>query len=79
MVTIKERVYLILTDKLGLDLSEIKDEAHLTNDLGADSLDAVETIMEVESKFDISISEEEGSNAKTVSNLIKLVEFKKGI
>ena len=55
MSDIAERVKKIIVDKLGVDESEVTSEASFTNDLGADSLDTVELIMEFEKEFDISI------------------------
>ena len=58
MSNIAERVSKIIVDKLGVDESEVTQEASFTNDLGADSLDTVELIMEFEKEFDISIPDD---------------------
>ena len=57
-----------------LDLSGIKDDSNLVNDLGLDSLDMIETVWEIEKKFDISIKEDQLKSLATVSEVIKLVE-----
>ena len=62
MSNIAEKVTKIIVDKLGVDESEVSAEASFTNDLGADSLDTVELIMEFEKEFDISIPDEEAEN-----------------
>jgi acyl carrier protein len=58
MATIEERVKKIIVDKLGVDEAEVVSTASFTNDLGADSLDTVELIMELEKEFGISIPDE---------------------
>ena len=58
MSTIAAKVTDIIVDKLGVDASEVTPDASFTNDLGADSLDTVELIMEFEKEFDISIPDE---------------------
>ena len=68
---IAERVNKIIVDKLGVDKSEVTPEASFTNDLGADSLDTVELIMEFEKEFDISIPDEEAENISTVGHAIE--------
>ena len=74
MSNIAERVNKIIVDKLGVDESEITKEASFTNDLGADSLDTVELIMEFEKEFDISIPDEEAETIQTVGNAIDYLE-----
>ena len=59
MSNIADKVKQIIIDKLGVDENEISNEASFTNDLGADSLDTVELIMEFEKEFDIAIPDEE--------------------
>ncbi len=71
MSSIDERVKKIIVDKLGVDESEISHEASFTNDLGADSLDTVELIMEFEKEFDISIPDEQAENIQTVGHAIE--------
>jgi acyl carrier protein len=60
----------ILIDKLGVDESEIKEDADLQNDLGMDSLDAIELIMEFEKEFLIGITDDDVSEVKTVKGII---------
>jgi acyl carrier protein len=60
----------ILIDKLGVDESEIKEEADLQNDLGMDSLDAIELIMEFEKEFQIGIPDDDVSEVTTVKGII---------
>ena len=71
MSTIAERVNKIIVDKLGVEISEVTEEASFTNDLGADSLDTVELIMEFEKEFDISIPDEQAENIQTVGQAIE--------
>jgi len=70
MSNIAERVNKIIVDKLGVDESEVTLEASFTNDLGADSLDTVELIMEFEKEFDISIPDEQAENISTVGEAV---------
>lgn len=71
---IKERIKAIIVDKLGVDETEVKDEANLMEDLGADSLDTVELIMEFEKTFDIKISDELSEKIHSVSDICNTVE-----
>ena len=70
MSEIASKVKEIIVDKLGVDESEVTPEASFTNDLGADSLDTVELIMEFEKEFNISIPDEEAENIATVGQAI---------
>ena len=74
MSDIAERVKKIIVDKLGVDESEVTSAASVTNDLGADSLDTVELIMEFEKEFDISIPDEQAENIQTVGHAIEYLE-----
>ena len=74
MSAIAEQVTKIIVDKLGVDESEVTAEASFTNDLGADSLDTVELIMEFEKEFDISIPDEQAENIQTVGDAIEYLE-----
>ena len=74
MSDIAERVKKIIVDKLGVDESEVTSEPSFTNDLGADSLDTVELIMEFEKEFDISIPDEQAENIQTVGHAIEYLE-----
>jgi acyl carrier protein len=74
MSNISEKVKQIIIDKLGVDESEVTAEASFTNDLGADSLDTVELIMEFEKEFDVSIPDEEAENIQTVGQAVEFLE-----
>ncbi|HAY71545.1 MAG TPA: acyl carrier protein [Saprospirales bacterium] len=74
MSTVAERVKRIIVDKLGVDESEVTNEASFTNDLGADSLDTVELIMEFEREFDLSIPDEKAESIQTVGMAIQFIE-----
>ena len=66
MSDIKEKVLAIIVDKLGVDEGEVTEQSNFTNDLGADSLDTVELIMEFEKEFNISIPDEQAETITTV-------------
>lgn len=74
MSEIKEKVTKIIVDKLGVEESEVTTEASFTNDLGADSLDTVELIMEFEKEFNISIPDEKAETIATVGDAVKYLE-----
>lgn len=74
MSDIAERVKKIIVSKLGVEESEVIPEASFTNDLGADSLDTVELIMEFEKEFDISIPDEQAENIQTVGHAIEYLQ-----
>ena len=74
MSEIQERVKAIIVDKLGVEESEVTMEASFTNDLGADSLDTVELIMEFEKEFGISIPDDQGDNIGTVGDAVAYIE-----
>ncbi|MEZ5041030.1 MAG: acyl carrier protein [Saprospiraceae bacterium] len=78
MASIAERVSKIIVDKLGVDDSEVTPEASFTNDLGADSLDTVELIMEFEKEFDISIPDDQAENIQTVGQAVSYLQGQKG-
>ncbi|RMD71239.1 MAG: acyl carrier protein [Bacteroidetes bacterium] len=71
---VAEKVKQIIVEKLGVDESQVTPEASFTNDLGADSLDTVELIMEFEKEFDISIPDEQAENIQTVGQAIEYLE-----
>lgn len=71
---IEARVRSIIVEKLGVDESEITREASFTNDLGADSLDTVELIMEFEKEFDMTIPDEDAEKIATVGDAIDYVQ-----
>ena len=74
MSEIAEKVKAIIIDKLGVEASEVTPEASFTNDLGADSLDIVELIMEFEKEFNISIPDEQAETITTVGQAISYLE-----
>ncbi|MBW7868368.1 MAG: acyl carrier protein [Brumimicrobium sp.] len=74
MSDIKSRVISIIIDKLGVEESEVTTEASFTNDLGADSLDTVELIMEFEKEFNIAIPDDQAENIQTVGQAISYIE-----
>ena len=74
MSTIAERVKKIIVDKLAVDEAEVTIEASFVNDLGADSLDTVELIMEFEKEFDTSIPDEQAEKIQTVGQAIAYLE-----
>ncbi len=75
---IAKRVQAIIVDKLGVDESEVTPEASFANDLGADSLDTVELIMEFEKEFGISIPDDKAESITTVGEAIAYVESAAG-
>ena len=77
MSEIESKVKAIIVDKLGVDEAEVKSEASFTNDLGADSLDTVELIMEFEKTFDIQIPDQDAQGIKTVGDAIEYIKAKK--
>ena len=74
MSDIATRVKEIIVDKLGVDESEVTPEASFTNDLGADSLDTVELIMEFEKEFNIGIPDDQAEKISSVAEAIKYIE-----
>lgn len=77
-MTIEEKVKHIIAEKLSVDEAEVKPEASFINDLGADSLDTVELIMELEEQFGIEISDEEAEKIQTVQAAIDFIKEKGG-
>jgi len=73
MSDIKSRVISIIVDKLGVDEGEVTSEASFTNDLGADSLDTVELIMEFEKEFNIAIPDDQAEKIATVGDAISYI------
>ena len=74
MSEIKSKVISIIVDKLGVEESEVTNEASFTNDLGADSLDTVELIMEFEKEFNIAIPDDQAENIQTVGDAVSYIE-----
>lgn len=73
MSDIAPKVKAIIVDKLGVDENEVVDSASFTNDLGADSLDTVELIMEFEKEFDIQIPDDQAEHIITVGQAISFI------
>ncbi len=74
MSDITTRVKAIIVDKLGVDEKEVTAEASFTNDLGADSLDTVELIMEFEKEFNLAIPDDQAEKISTVGDAISYIE-----
>jgi len=74
MSEIAAKVRSIIVDKLGVDDKEVTPEASFTNDLGADSLDTVELIMEFEKEFNIAIPDDQAEKIATVGQAIEYIE-----
>ncbi|MDR0940721.1 MAG: acyl carrier protein [Bacteroidales bacterium] len=74
MSEIAEKITAIIVDKLGVEASEVTPAANFTNDLGADSLDTVELIMEFEKEFNIAIPDEQAEGIATVGDAIAYIE-----
>ncbi len=77
MSDVAAKVKAIIVDKLGVDESEVTNDASFTNDLGADSLDTVELIMEFEKEFDLAIPDDEAEKISTVGEAISHIEAAK--
>lgn len=77
MSEIEAKVKEIIVDKLGVDEADVTPEASFTNDLGADSLDTVELIMEFEKAFEITIPDDRAEKIQTVADAIKFIEENK--
>ena len=69
-----DKVKEIIAEELGIELEEIKLESDLAEDLGADSLDAIELIMEIESQFDVEIADNEATKIKLVKDIVEFLE-----
>jgi len=74
LATIEERVTEIVSEQMGVDKAQVTRETSFVNDLGADSLDTVELVMEFEDEFDISIPDEDAEKIQTVGQAIDYVE-----
>ena len=77
MSDVATKVKAIIIDKLGVEDAEVTNSASFTNDLGADSLDTVELIMEFEKEFDIQIPDDKAENIATVEDAISFIEATK--
>ncbi len=76
MENVDQKVTEIIVDKLGVDESQVTPNAHFINDLGADSLDQVELIMQLEEEFNIEISDEEAESLTTVGKVYDFLKDK---
>ena len=74
MASVEERVKDIVAEQLGVEKDKIKRESNFVNDLGADSLDTVELVMELEEEFDISIADDAAEKIQTVGEAIEHIE-----
>ncbi len=73
MSDVRGKVVAIIVDKLGVEESEVTEVASFTNDLGADSLDTVELIMEFEKEFNLSIPDEEAEKIESVGDAVTYI------
>ncbi len=71
---VQERVVKIVAEQMGVEKAKVSPETSFVNDLGADSLDTVELVMELEDEFDISIPDEDAEKIQTVGQAIKYIE-----
>ena len=78
MYEIADKVHAIIVEKLGVDVSDINSDASFTNDLGADSLDTVELIMEFEKEFDLTIPDEDAEKIATVGDAVTYLTANSG-
>ena len=69
-----DKVKEIIVDQLDADENDVTQDASITDDLGADSLDVVDLVMSIEEEFDIEIPDEEVANMKTVGDIVKYIE-----
>ncbi|MER2088102.1 acyl carrier protein [Sporosarcina sp. JAI121] len=76
MSTVLDRVTKVIVDRLGVDESEVKMEASFRDDLGADSLDVVELVMELEDEFEMEISDDDAEKIATVGDAVSHIEKK---
>ena len=74
MSEVAEKVKAIIVDKLGVDEADVVETASFTNDLGADSLDTVELIMEFEKEFNIQIPDDQAEKITTVGHAVAYIE-----
>ena len=74
MASVKERVIDIVGEQLGVNKEQINNETSFVNDLGADSLDTVELVMELEEEFDINIPDDAAEKIQTVGQAIAYIE-----
>lgn len=73
-MSIADKVIGIVCDQMGVDKDQVNENTSFVNDLGADSLDTVELLMEFEEKFDLTIPEEEAEKIQTIGDAVKYIE-----
>ena len=78
MSTVEQRVIEIVSEQLGVDKEKITTDTSFVNDLGADSLDTVELVMDLEEEFDISIPDEAAEKIQKVGEAVAFIESEKG-
>ncbi|CAG9607445.1 acyl carrier protein [Pseudoneobacillus rhizosphaerae] len=76
MAEVLERVTKVIVDRLGVEESQVKLEASFKEDLGADSLDVVELVMELEDEFDMEISDDDAASIGTVGDAVTYIQSK---
>lgn len=76
MIT-SEKIKELIAKQLNKPVSEITDEKEVVKDLGADSLDVMEMLMNIEEEFNLTVPEEDAVNIKTVGDIVKLIDSKK--
>ena len=72
--SVRDRVIEIICEQMGQSKEKVSEETSFINDLGADSLDTVELVMELEDEFDLSIPDEEAEKIRTVGDAIKYID-----
>ncbi|MBR1863254.1 MAG: acyl carrier protein [Ruminococcus sp.] len=76
MKMVFDKIREIIVEQLDVDEDKVTNDASITDDLGADSLDVVDLVMSIEESFDIEIPDEEVENIKTVGDIVKFIEAK---
>ncbi|MDR1758655.1 MAG: acyl carrier protein [Bacteroidales bacterium] len=76
MTEINDKVRALIAEKLSVDIADVTPEKSFTNDLGADSLDTVEMVMEFEKEFDVEIPDDQAEKLTTVGDAIAYIESK---
>ena len=71
--TIQEKVIPVVADSLGVEAGEISGNSRFIEDLGADSLDLVDLVMELEDKFEVQISDSQASSFRTIDDVVKFI------
>jgi acyl carrier protein len=74
MSDVYDRVKRIVVERLGVEEAEVTNEANFKDDLGADSLDVVELVMELEDEFDLEISDEDAEKITTVGEVVNYIQ-----